>query len=173
MKKTYYDWSKAEDLVQDILQQIQVDKWHPQFVVGLARGGLLPAVMISHYLDIPMYSLKVSLRDNSSNDHNESCHWMARAACGLDSGTPTNILIIDDINDSGNTIKWIKNDWKRAEPTNYWPRIWDTLDGNVRIAVLVNNTVSESTVSYSSVNINKNEEDQWIVFPWENWWAKL
>jgi hypothetical protein len=25
-------------------------------------------------------------------------------------------------------------------------------------------------VSYSSVDLNKAEEDWWIVFPWEDWW---
>jgi len=29
---------------------------------------------------------------------------------------------------------------------------------------------SELDIAYSSVTINKAEEDQWIVFPWEDWW---
>jgi hypothetical protein len=37
--------------------------------------------------------------------------------------------------------------------------------------VLVNNEASEfKRIDYSAVDINKAEEDSWIVFPWENWW---
>jgi hypothetical protein len=42
----------------------------------------------------------------------------------------------------------------------------------VRVAVLVDNEASASklNVSYSAVDLNKAEEDSWIVFPWEDWW---
>jgi hypothetical protein len=44
----------------------------------------------------------------------------------------------------------------------------------VRVAVLVDNESSKSEipVSYSAVDLNKAEEDCWIVFPWEEWWQK-
>ena len=25
-------------------------------------------------------------------------------------------------------------------------------------------------IDYHGMEINKNEEDQWMVFPWEEWW---
>jgi uncharacterized protein len=82
-----------------------------------------------------------------------------------------NILIVDDINDSGATLNWIRKDWKSScfpkDPR--WKEIW----GNtVRVAVLVDNESSQSKldINYSAVNINKAEEDSWIVFPWEDWW---
>ena len=33
------------------------DNFRPDYIVGLARGGLVPAVKLSHYLDIPIYAL--------------------------------------------------------------------------------------------------------------------
>jgi hypoxanthine phosphoribosyltransferase len=79
---------------------------------------------------------------------------------------------VDDINDSGATLNWIKEDWMSSSlPDNpKWSEIWgDT----VRVAVLVDNeaSASELNISYSAVDLNKAEEDAWIVFPWENWWA--
>jgi hypothetical protein len=40
------------------------------------------------------------------------------------------------------------------------------------LAVLVDNEASKSKlkISYSAVDLNKAEEDSWIVFPWEAWW---
>lgn len=164
MKKIYYSWQDVENQTQEILRQIQRDAWVPDYVVGLTRGGLVPANLISQYLEVPMETLKVSLRDDHSEP--ESNLWMAE-----DAFEQRRILVVDDINDSGATLNWIKEDWMSgALPDNpKWTEIWgDT----VRVAVLVDNeaSTSELNVSYSAVDLNKAEEDSWIVFPWEDWW---
>jgi xanthine phosphoribosyltransferase len=164
MKKIYYSWQDVENQTQEILRQLQRDAWRPDYVVGLTRGGLVPANLISQYLEVPMECLKVSLRDDASQP--ESNLWMAE-----DAFEQRRILIVDDINDSGATLNWIKEDWMSgALPDNpKWQEIWgDT----VRVAVLVDNeaSASELSVSYSAVGLNKAEEDCWIVFPWEDWW---
>ena len=138
-KKAYYDWSAIEDMTQDILQQTRDKQFDA--VVGLTRGGLTPAVLVSQYLDIPMHTLKVSLRDHKGIED------MPKPDC--------NILVIDDINDTGATLNYLQESWGH-----------DT----VTYAVLINNEASEADVDYSSVDINKREDDVWIVFPWEDWW---
>ena len=48
---------------------------------------------------------------------------------------------------------------------------WDTVWGdNVRFATLTDNGASnaEVPVSYTCHEINKAEEDVWLVYPWEN-----
>ena len=163
MKKIYYTWSDVESQTQEILRQISLSDWRPDYVVGLTRGGLVPANLISQYLEVPMECLKVSLRDDGSDpEHNI---WMAD-----DAYHGKKILIVDDINDSGATLNWINKDWEdfyssKPEP---WLTIWND---SVRFAVLVNNEASEyKRIDYSSIDINKAEEDSWIVFPWEDWW---
>jgi hypothetical protein len=81
-----------------------------------------------------------------------------------------NILIVDDINDSGRTLQWIKDDWRSSAFPN--DSVWDTVWGyNVRVAVMINNTASEfKDVDYVGKEINKEETPEWCVFPWENWW---
>ena len=51
MKKVYYNWENIEDMISDIVQQIAVDgdKFKPDYVVGLTRGGLIPATMSSSF----------------------------------------------------------------------------------------------------------------------------
>ena len=164
MKKVYYSWQDVENQTQEILRQLQRDAWRPDYVVGLTRGGLMPANLISQYLECPMECLKVSLRDNANQP--ESNLWMAE-----DAFEQKRILIVDDINDSGATLNWIKEDWMSgALPDNpKWNEIWgDT----VRVATLVDNeaSASELNVSYTAVGLNKAEENVWIVFPWEAWW---
>lgn len=165
MKKTYFSWTDVQHQVQEILRQIHQDGWRPDYVVGLTRGGLVPANLISQYLDVPMETLKVSLRDSGQCETN--C-WMAE-----DAFEGKQLLIVDDINDSGATLNWIRQDWQSgclpSDPV--WAKIWG---GNVRIAVLVDNESSDSEVaiSYTACSVNKLEDPQWIVFPWEDWWQR-
>jgi len=134
-------------------------------VVGLTRGGLVPANLISQYLDVPMETLKVSLRDSDMGP--ESKLWMAEDAFNQ----THEILIVDDINDSGATLNWIRSDWQEnclPDNAEWIDKIWNH---NVRFAVLVNNEASEfKDVDYSGISINKLEDPAWIVFPWEAWW---
>jgi hypoxanthine phosphoribosyltransferase len=177
MKKIYYSWQDVERQTQEILRQIHNNSWRPDYVVGLTRGGLVPANLISQYLSIPMECLKVSLRDNAGQP--ESNLWMAEDAYGYEVVDPMHgsdsrkkILIVDDINDSGATLNWIKQDWQSScfpNDQERWAQVWGN---NVRVAVLVDNESSKSKfpVSYSAVDLNKAEKDVWIVFPWESWW---
>lgn len=167
MKKIFYSWQDIEHQTQEILRQLHLDSWRPDYVVGLTRGGLVPANLISQYLNCRMETLKVSLRDG---DQCESNCWMAEDAFGYEKER-TNILIVDDINDSGATLNWIQQDWMSScfATSPVWDSIWGH---NVRVAVLVDNESSkaEMPISYSAVDLNKAEEDSWIVFPWEDWW---
>jgi len=159
MKKEYYNWENVQDMISDIVQQIAVDgdNFKPDYVVGLTRGGLIPATMLSHYFEVPMHTLEIKLRDHATTP--ESNKWMAQ-----DAVDGKNILIVDDINDTGETLAWIKQDWNKQGEIN-WP-------ANIRFAVLTENQPSKfSDVDYVSKFINKDENPSWIVYPWEEWWA--
>jgi hypothetical protein len=157
MKKVYVSWTDVQRQVQELLRQMQQDVWVPDYVVGITRGGLTAANLISQYLDCPMQTLKVSLRGEQPDC--ESNFWMAE-----DADRGRRILVVDDINDSGETLNWIQKDWGG---TVRW-------GDNVRVAVLYDNESSAShhTPDYSAQDINKAQDPQWIVFPWESWWSR-
>jgi uncharacterized protein len=175
MKKIYHTWQDVESQTQEILRQIHVDAWRPDYVVGLTRGGLVPANLISQYLGCRMECLKVSLRDGAEQESNL---WMAEDAFGHRDFDPMasddgrkRILIVDDINDSGATLNWIREDWQSGcfPKDKRWKEVWGN---NVRVACLYDNESSKSKldVTYSAVTINKSADPSWIVFPWEDWW---
>jgi hypoxanthine phosphoribosyltransferase len=79
-----------------------------------------------------------------------------------------NILVVDDINDTGATFNWITQDW-RAGCLPDDPK-WDNVFGkNVRFATLTENLASDfDKVNYTCHEVNKADEDVWLVYPWEN-----
>ena len=167
--KRKVSWSEFQGLVGKICRDIANSDWRPDYIVGITRGGLLPAVMISQYFDIPCETLKVSLRDHGGENPTESNLWMAE-----DAFEGKNILIVDDINDTGATINWIINDWPNSCYPND-PR-WqdDVWNVNVRFATVFDNLASDALLrmDYVSEEINKEETPIWIEFPFEEWWTK-
>lgn len=169
MKKDYYTWGKIESSCKEIANQLKKDEFVPDYIVGITRGGAIPAIMISNLLKIPMRPLEVSLRDSGVT---VSATDLAEDAAGYDPEKQVfnderrkNILIVDDINDSGATINWIKTDWEKScGRFNKWNEIWHK---NVKFATVTNNLASSATVDYATVYINKLVNPCWIVFPWE------
>ena len=165
MDKLNIDHEQLKGLVSKICRDITISGWRPDYVVGLTRGGLTPAVMISHYFGVPCETLKVSLRDGGEPESNL---WMAE-----DAFEGRNILVVDDINDTGATIDWIIKDWPRGiySEEEHWNAIWHN---NVRFAVLIDNLSSRCSieVDYSGTEINKTQQDVWVDFFWESWWLK-
>jgi len=149
MKKHYYSWQDIETMCINIVIQMAKDKWLPNYIVGITRGGNIPATIISNMLAIRCETLKVSFRDDTKKS--ESNKIMANDSLNK------NILIIDDINDTGATFNWIKEDWNiTGQP-------------NLRFAVLTENLSSEfGGVNYWSHEVNKADDNVWLVYPWEN-----
>jgi hypoxanthine phosphoribosyltransferase len=161
MKKIYYSWKNVEGACLELARQITASNWRPEYIVGITRGGAIPAILLSQYLGISMRPLQVSLRDGGE--------CVSDLGMGEDAFEGKNILIVDDINDSGATIAWIKQDWPSGcfPDDTTWDKVWSN---NVRVATLTNNTASKESVDYSVWEVNKLEDDCWLVYPWEDFW---
>ena len=162
MKKVFYNWQQVQGAVLDIARQMSAHDWKPDYIVGITRGGLVPANLLSQYTGITMKSLDVSLRDGGD--------CVSNLSMAEDAFQGKKILIVDDINDQGSTVEWIKKDWESSalpgHPT--WKGIWG--DG-VRFAVLTHNLGSQfKDPDYYVWTVDKRDEDSWLVYPWEDFW---
>jgi hypoxanthine phosphoribosyltransferase len=180
IKKHYYSWQDVEKACTNIALQMYKDNWRPDYIVGITKGGNVPATILCNMLGIRGEALKVSLRDDKEGECESNC-WMSEDAFGYvpeeeretlksrwDLNKRKNILVVDDINDTGATFNWIKQDWQSSCFPNEqtWDSVWDN---NVRFAVITENLSSNfGGVRYSVHEVNKAEESVWLVYPWEN-----
>ena len=136
--------------LEAIATQVGADGWKPDFLVGVGRGGLVPAAYLSHRTAITMLSV-----DHSSGDAAFADELLEKLAAKSREGS--NILIVDDINDSGSTIAYLRQilaDHGCSEP-------------HIRVAVLINNSRSKAQVEYAGTNMDRSQDKRWFVFPWE------
>ena len=125
-------------------------EWTPDFLIGIGRGGLVPAVFLSHATGIPTLSCDLSSEVKEFADD-----VLVRLAARTIAGEK--LLFIDDINDSGRTIRSLR---ERLAAAGAPP-------GSVRMAVLIDNLVSSQRIDYAARAIDRTTVKDWFVFPWE------
>jgi len=86
---TYNDFEKGIDKIYNNIMAVG----NPfNRIIGLTRGGLIPAVVLSHKLEIPLTPLQWS---NSEDGEKEFVEWITD-----DLNQGQKMLIVDDIVDS-------------------------------------------------------------------------
>jgi uncharacterized protein len=125
-------WKMYDEMLNKLYRRIH-DKNY-DIIIGVTRGGLVPAVHLSHLLGLPMGTVQYQLRDGDG-----SMHIVAKEKF-------KNALIVDDICDTGATLKGLG-------------AIFKTTD----FAVLIDKT-GDSMVKHRAEYF---ESDQWVIFPWE------
>ncbi len=117
-------------------------------VIGISRGGLLPAKIISYVLEIDMITYGVS----TYSDKKQNTEARVTQSIDFDKlDNSSRLLIIDDKADTGRTIEFIKD------------KIGTKFDF-VRYATLFAEKRAKKKVDHYGVLVPDNT---WIDFPWE------
>ncbi len=146
----YIDQAQFIADVRALATLIKNDAWQPDFIVGIGRGGLVPAVYLSHATGIALLSV-----DHSSKVPTFGDELLEKLADKTKLGT--RLLIVDDINDSGKTLEYLKKTFSEK----------GGIALHLRVAVLIDNVRSIETVDYRARTIDRAQEPRWFVFPWE------
>ena len=160
-KKRYIGCKESEGLVANIVRHLQKDNRKIAAIVGIVRGGLTPAVMLSHYYDVPLYTIDYSLRDrNNAQEFGPDDGEMLSQAYLDAEKVGGQVLIVDDINDSGATLSAIA-DFVDGE---YFSKVF-------LYATMLEKCTSKFDCDYYGELLMDAACDDWIVFPWEDWWT--
>lgn len=149
MEKIYFTIEEMIDSIRNISEQLTNSNFDPEVIISVNRGGCVPGIYLSHYIDKPHEVINIELRDsNKEPDLNSIKEKISQFR---------SVLIIDDINDSGKTIGVIKD-------------LSKNLITKIHFAVLINKSESTSKVEFYGKTVDSKLNDYWYVFPWENWW---
>lgn len=136
--------------VHAVADAMAADGWRPSLLVGVGRGGLTPAVFLSHRIGLPLVSIDHSTRIEQFGD-------ALIAVLAQRTRDGDQLLFVEDINDSGKTIGEIRSALA-ARGGNL---------ANVRFSVLIDNIGSRQRVDYRFRTIDRTVDKDWFVFPWE------
>ena len=144
VEKLFYSWQEYDKDILLINSKIHASSWFPERIVGIKRGGLIPAVSLSHLFKVQLNIISYQSRDGKN---------MARGNL-LKLPRDSRILLVDDICDTGETFEVIKKEIRQ----NYL---------NIKFCSLFYNIRQNITVDYFARKIDREKDSSWIVFPWE------
>ena len=152
MKKEVVSWEYYFQLIDRLIDIIS-NKAQEKFdlVVGISRGGIIPALFMSHTWNIP---LDVIVTSSYTKENKQSKLKIGKPSylCFLDITKESRILIVDELVDSGKTMKAVVNLYKKKGFKN------------IRTGVLFYKENSKFDPDYFAANEDKNT---WIKFPYE------
>lgn len=138
--KIYLDYDDVLSMCHNL--EYEVSKFKPDFIVGITRGGLQPALHLSHALERPLITINWQTRDV---DNREIDTFLLQQI-----DQQKNVVFVDDINDTGKTFTGIDQAYHCSRP-------------NVMMISLVAKTES----CYKAKAALTIDDERWIVFPWE------
>ena len=107
IKKNYFTTGQMRNALLQIEDKMVHSNWMPNIILGINRGGCIPGVYLSHRLKTAHEVLDIRLRDHIAKP-NLSVLEKAFAF-------QKKILIIDDINDSGETFQYILDNFGKHD----------------------------------------------------------
>ena len=150
MEERHISFNEIRSLTRTISRRVE-DKKNITHVFGLARGGLIPATIMSYALDKPLLSYGINSYEGSKKTENFHINQSINLKELKDKNNNIHVLVVDDICDTGDTM------------------------------VHITNKLALSNIPYTTACICTKEKfthwldhygmvvpnDKWIVFPWE------
>ena len=147
-KSKYFEKEDFIDSLNKIVEQIENSNWSPNVIISINRGGCVPGIYLSHRLNLKHKVIDIQFRDsNKSPDFKLVKQKIKRF---------DNILLVDDINDSGKTLKTI------YDLSNVYSK-------KIYNATLIYNQESIIKTDFYGRMIKRSEDKNWYIFPWEEW----
>lgn len=145
MDKVYLTWWQVDRAIFSLADKLR--EYKPDVIVGIARGGLIPAVRLSHILgDIELKVIDVKFYTDI-NEHTEMPKITIPIYGDL---KDKKVVIVDDVSDTGKTLEVVINEVKRLGAKE------------IKVACLAMKPWTSVVPDFYVFRT-----DKWIVFPWE------
>lgn len=140
-------WNQTYKMLLDIADRIRDGSFKPDAIIGVSRGGLLPARILSDLLNnANLATVGAELYVGISERKSEP-----RITQPLSANVKVkSVLVVDEVTDTGRSLKLVREHVKEQGATM------------VRTATIYCKPWSKMKPDYY-----EKETDRWIVFPWE------
>lgn len=108
--KHYIEWHDIDYKCQEILKDMAYRNTTVDAVVGVARGGMIPATILSYWLKVPLKMLQISSFENDERKSIKDSTDVETENFIKDH----RVLIVDDIYDTGQTADYINDMYPNA-----------------------------------------------------------
>lgn len=147
------DWKEITNFCETIAHQVVEAELEVSMIVGVSRGGLIPATMLAHLLDVRRvgsfqlgsYEAGIQGAIQDLEDKNHLVTSIERAQ---------NVLVVDDIVDSGATLNYLRS--------RFWPQGCKL--AYAALTCKCHKAPEGSWPDFVGVQIY---EPTWVEFPWE------
>ena len=147
MKCKIVSFQEVHEKVKHVAEKVKASQYEPTTIVGLARGGWIPARLMCDFLGITdLVSLKVEhwLETGKTKDEATIKYPLVTSMRGK------KLLIVDDITDTGESMRVTVDYLKSLNPSE------------IRTAALQHLTCSKFKADY----VGEVLPWRWVIFPW-------
>jgi hypoxanthine phosphoribosyltransferase len=140
-------WNQIYAMLRSQAEKIRRSGFKPDIIVGIARGGWVPARVQSDLLEIPdLAVVRVEFYLGVAETRNEPV--MTQGVSEVVAGKK--VLVVDDVADTGKSLQLVKEHIRQQGAVE------------LRIATVYRKPFSIITPDYY-----EKETRRWVVFPWE------
>ena len=141
-------WNQIYSLLQKLAKQIQESDFKPDVIVGVSRGGWIPARVLSDLLENKnLASVATEFYEDIAKTKQKPTITQPVSV----SVKNKKVLVVDDLADTGESLKLVYSHLKEKGASE------------VRVAVIYYKPWSVTVPHYFQKTSNR-----WIVFPWEH-----
>ncbi len=154
MKNKYdlINWSELERIINKF---IKIERARPyDSILAIAKGGLIPGVMLAHRLEVKDFHI-IDIKRNSSSEPYSKKITPIFQNFNYNHLKNKNILIVDDIAGTGQTLIELKNKFNENGIINYEVFVVVKFDGDY------------SPDENLKINFFGKVCKNWVIFPWE------
>lgn len=155
VSKLYYTFENMKKDLLDISNKIKESNFDIDVIIGPCRGAYIPGVLLSHLYEKPFEGFIWQTRDGNEKDKDGLKKIINKYR-------NKNILVIDDINDSGETLQGIQDEIH-----------WLGECEKIKYCTLFNKTQSDFKDIHYYANELTPENNPWVVFPYEDWFNQI
>jgi hypothetical protein len=140
-------WEKIYNMLLLLARKIEDDDFKPDLIIGICRGGWLPARVLSDLLEKPcMTSVRVEFYSGIA-EKKDKPRITQPISVNVEG---KRVLVVDDVTDLGRSLRLVKSHLTKLGTKE------------IRLATLYYKPGSTITPDYYG-----KETRRWVVFPWE------